>query len=67
MAQKTFTLVQDSDRECNALYDENGNLIRGWQEGDDISRILRVVLSTLGVNLDYKSITINDGEYPSKI
>jgi hypothetical protein len=66
MAQKTFTLGQDSDCDCNALYDENGDIIRAWQEGDEISRVLRDVLSKLGINLNYKSITV-DGGYPSKI
>ena len=64
MPPKTYTLGQDE--ECNALYDENGNLIYGWQEGDDISRVLRKILSNFNITLDHKSISV-DGAYPSKI
>lgn len=66
MNNKTYTLGYDSESECNGLYDENGKLIRGWQDGDDVSRVLRSVLSHFNVNLSLKEITV-DGGIPSKI
>ena len=66
MNSKTYTFCS-SENECNGLYDENGKLIRYWQEGDDISRVFRDVLSHFGVNLSYKNLGIRDGEMPSKI
>jgi hypothetical protein len=64
MQAKTYTL--GLDEECKALYDENGNIILGWQEGDDISRVIRTVLSNFNVSLNCKTINV-DGDYPSKI
>lgn len=63
---KTYTFA-GSENECKGLYDENGNLIREWQEGDEIYRVFRDVLSHFGVNLSYKDLGIRDGEMSSKI
>lgn len=63
---KTYTLGSDSESDCYALYDEKGNLIRGWQFGDDISRVLRDVLSSLNISLKTKDIDV-DGDFPKKI
>jgi hypothetical protein len=63
---KNYTLGTDSESDCYAIYDDEGQLIRGWQSGDDISRILRDVLLNLGVQLSQKSISV-DGDYPSRI
>jgi hypothetical protein len=66
MPQKTYTFGYDSESECNAIYDENGNFVRGWQNGDEIYRVLSDVLSKLDVKLLSKSISV-DGDFPIKI
>ena len=63
---KTFTIGNDPETECYGLYDENGVLIRGWQSGDDISRVLKDILSNFGVGVRYKEITV-DGDIPDSI
>lgn len=63
---KNFTLGQDNDSDSNALYDENGKLIRAWQNGDDIYRVIKDILSSIGIGLSYKEITV-DGDFPQSI
>lgn len=62
---KNFTLGQD-DSESNAIYDENGKLIRAWQNGDDIYRVLKDIFSSIGIGLSHKQITV-DGDFPQSI
>lgn len=67
MSQKVYTFVSDGENECEAIYDENGKFVRGWQPGDDISRVLRDILAPLGIQLVCKDIEVENGEYPAKI
>lgn len=46
-----FFLLSDSESECHAIYDEKGNFIIGWQEGDDISRVFKNFLMLLDLIL----------------
>lgn len=51
MANLQNHIAVDSETDCYALYDENGELLRMWQFGDDIVTILQDYLETLGVDL----------------
>jgi hypothetical protein len=65
---KNITLAYSPDSsDSHMLYDENGKLIYGWQEGDDITFMLRTLLSNLNVNLLMKKVKEIDGEYPQTI
>lgn len=62
----TFTLASDSVMGVYALYDENNKLIHGWQYGDDISRVMRVILAKVGHDIKTVDIKI-DGDFPQTL
>jgi len=61
-----FFLLSDSESECHAIYDEKGNFIIGWQEGDDISRVFKNFFNAVGFDFEKKSFSI-DGDFPKRI
>jgi len=63
---KNFTLANDSECDFHALYDENRKLVVAWQEGDDISRVLKTLIAHNGDTLTNRTFSI-DGDVPKTI
>lgn len=59
-------ITYDSDSEINAIYDESGNLIELWQDGDDISGVLRRVFEKMEISLVQKPSLTLDGAGAAK-
>lgn len=56
----------DSDSSCYAVYDEKRKIIRGWQEGDDIIRVLKDIGKVIGIRFETVPISV-DGDFTDKI
>jgi hypothetical protein len=64
--KRKFFFATDPDSDCYAIYDENRNLVVGWQSGDDISRVFTNFFTAVGFSSENTSFSI-DGGFPDKI
>ena len=49
------------------FYDEKGNLITAWQEGDDLTFQLKRLFDVIGIEFGTAAMPEPDGDYPKKI
>lgn len=64
---KKLILAYPADSDSHILYDGNGKLIYGWQEGDDITFVLRALSKHLNIEFETQKVKEVDGYYPDQI
>jgi len=63
---KKLYLACDSECGVFAIYNQEKKLVLSWQEGDDITRVLKGLFKNLGVEFETKSFSV-DGFIPDTI
>jgi len=67
MKKKLILAYADDGSDSIMLYDENGNLIRGWEAGDCMTFVFTDLCKHLGITFETATVREIDGEYPQKI